>query len=138
MAYSLAFRPDGEVLAVGGYNITSLWNSRTLDKLTMFTRRLGGGLELWIRCVDFSPDGNILAIGGGDNVANLWDLSDLTAPQKIGKLRHNGDADFLRFYSRWTTVGFWRLGTIYSESTTWRHRKLFIGRIPCGLLKQVC
>ncbi|HIB98792.1 TPA: hypothetical protein EYO63_03705 [Candidatus Poribacteria bacterium] len=92
---SLAFRPDDEVL--GGYNITSLWNSRTLDKLTMFTRRLGGGLELWIRCVDFSPDGNILAIGGGDNVANLWDLSDLTAPQKIGRLRHNGDVDFLDF-----------------------------------------
>ena len=113
---SLAFRPDDEVL--GGYNITSLWNSRTLDKLTMFTRRLGGGLELWIRCVDFSPDGNILAIGGGDNVANLWDLSDLTAPQKIGRLRHNGDVDFLDFAPDGQQLAFVARDNIL-ESTTW-------------------
>jgi len=118
VAYSLAFRPNGEVLAVGGYNITSLWNSRTHDKLTMFTRHPGGGLELWIRCVDFSPDGNILAIGSGDNVANLWDLSDLMASQKIGRLRHNGDVDFLDFAPDGQQLAFVARDNIL-ESTTW-------------------
>jgi len=84
----------------------------------MFTRHPGGGLELWIRCVDFSPDGNILAIGSGDNVANLWDLSDLMASQKIGRLRHNGDVDFLDFAPDGQQLAFVARDNIL-ESTTW-------------------
>ena len=84
----------------------------------MFTHHLGGCLELWIRCVDFSPDGNILAICSGDNVANLWDLSDLMACLKIGRLRQNEDVDFLDFAPDGQQLAFGGWDDIL-ESTTW-------------------
>ncbi len=65
---SLAFSPDGQLLAAGGEdNTIGLWQSRTGDLL-----RTLEGHSSSIRSVTFSPDGYLLAAGGEDKTVRLW------------------------------------------------------------------
>ncbi len=65
---SLAFSPDGQLLAAGGEDHTiGLWQFRTGDLL----RTLEGHTSR-IRSVSFSPDGYFLAAGGEDKTVRLW------------------------------------------------------------------
>lgn len=67
---SVAFSPDGAVLALGGYdNSIELWESARGTRMRRWETPEG-----CIATLAFSPDGRLLASGGVyDNVVHLWD-----------------------------------------------------------------
>jgi WD40 repeat protein len=83
---SLAFSPDGLVLASGGRESgmgedekgnVRLWNAATGKRLEEFT-----GHRHWVNSVAFTPDGNALVSGGFDHQVLLWDTSERVAPRR--------------------------------------------------------
>lgn len=67
---SVAFSPDGKLLATGDANgQTYLWQVEDGKLLFTFT-----GHSIWVRSVAFSPDGQTLASGSDDQTVKLWDV----------------------------------------------------------------
>jgi WD40 repeat protein len=68
---SVAFSPDGETLAAGGFERTlKLWRVSSGREVATLE-----GHEGWIASVAFSPDGTSLATGSHDQTIKLWDAS---------------------------------------------------------------
>ncbi|HEU4354033.1 MAG TPA: BTAD domain-containing putative transcriptional regulator [Actinomycetota bacterium] len=68
---TIAFSPDGRLLASGGWDgIAHVWDVRTGKLVRELNLGLAGAFSL-----DFSPDGRILAVGGWSPVASLWDVA---------------------------------------------------------------
>jgi parallel beta-helix repeat protein len=68
---SVAFSPDGKILASGSFDWTiKLWDVATGREL----RTLQGHTSP-VYSVAFSPDGKILASASGDNTIKLWDVA---------------------------------------------------------------
>ena len=69
--YSIAFSPDGTLLAAGYYSgTTQLWNVRTRRLIASLPDNAGGSAE----SVAFSPDGTLLAVGNYFGSTELWDV----------------------------------------------------------------
>jgi parallel beta-helix repeat protein len=69
---SVAFSPDGRLLASGSYKEIKLWDVASGREV----RTLSGHTS-WVNSVAFSPDGRLLASGSDDETIKLWDISDL-------------------------------------------------------------
>ena len=68
---SLAYRPDGKVLAIGG-RVIKLIDAMTGQQLAELD-----GHSFRVMGIVFSPDCKRLASGGFDGIAMVWDVSDI-------------------------------------------------------------
>jgi WD40 repeat protein len=114
-ALSVAFHPDGALLASGGKDsLIRVWDIGTGTEKTVFSRK-DSGLDV----VAFSPDGTMLAVVGGTHMVNLWDLASGREKAKLDG--HVGGGEYrlaFRPHSRTLvsagddrTARFWDTGT---------------------------
>jgi hypothetical protein len=68
---SLAFSPDGKILASGGRTgPIRFWDVATGESIRQTEKNLG-----WVVGVTFSPDGKLLASGGTARTVHLWEVA---------------------------------------------------------------
>lgn len=89
--YSIAFSPDGNFLAIGGYklaHICNIKNGEIIFSLVGHTSRISFAI--------FSPDGKTLVTCSYDGIAKIWDLK-----MEVAALNHqegnNGRVDDISF-----------------------------------------
>jgi WD40 repeat protein/tRNA A-37 threonylcarbamoyl transferase component Bud32 len=71
LGWTVAFSPDGQMLATAGDDpLVHVWDVGTGKLIRQFEQDLGNAV--W--GLEFSPDGKMLAVSGGDS-ASLWDVA---------------------------------------------------------------
>jgi WD40 repeat protein len=83
--YSIAFSPDGGMLAFGSYHKAQLWNLNSdLPGNKVLTFDNEGGPA---RSVDFTPNGRYLIVSGWRGNIYLWDLANGNQPGQPIRLK---------------------------------------------------
>jgi WD40 repeat protein len=111
---SVAFSPDGRMLAADSDRAVVLWDVKTGREM----QRLSGHSHV-VQSVAFSPVESILASAGGDMIVRLWDLTSSglaqaqqlqghTAP--VWSLAFSPDGRTLASGSHDRTVRLWHIG----------------------------
>lgn len=68
--YSIAFSPDGRIVACGTFKLIRLWDIESGENVVTLTGHTGS-----IRSLSYSSDGKILASGSFDGSVILWDVT---------------------------------------------------------------
>jgi WD40 repeat protein len=91
LVQSLAFSPDGSLLASGAYREVKLWR-RPRD-----ARRFGvtSAARGAVNAVDVSPDGSTFATAGADGVVRLWGANDGRPVKELSG--HSGPVRAVKF-----------------------------------------
>jgi WD40 repeat protein len=90
---SLAFSPDGTLLASGGYRVVKLWRRQPVTPKLNLTAGLAQGLT----SLAASPDGKWIAAGSADHGVKLWDASTGNLAKEFSG--HTGAVTSLKFSS---------------------------------------
>ncbi|HRQ41159.1 MAG TPA: helix-turn-helix domain-containing protein [Chloroflexota bacterium] len=75
---SIAFSPDGRVLAIAGATQVAFWDANTGEKLFTLSGESAGatiGYNIGVGKISFSPDGQRLAVANMDGASKVWDLA---------------------------------------------------------------
>jgi WD40 repeat protein len=91
LVYSLAFSPDGKLLATAGFdNVVILWDFAAGKEARKLTGHTGA-----VYCVAFSKDGKLLASSSLDKTIRLWNVADGKFLREIKG--HTGIVDSVAF-----------------------------------------
>ena len=108
--HTLAYSPDGRILAVGSSLGIHLFNSSDLQLLKFIPT------DTWVRALAFSPDGSMLASGSYDTNVRLWRASDGTLLKEltghtawVRSLAFSPDGKWLATASDDNTVRLWNM-----------------------------
>jgi WD40 repeat protein len=74
-AFSLAISPDGVTLASGYWNVVTLWNMLTGERLAVLE-----GFGRYVEGLSFSKDGKLLAAGTDFGELQIWDVRRRVRP----------------------------------------------------------
>ena len=120
--YSLAFSPDGRMLASASRDGSiKLWKLDSNNFLSL-EQTIENAHKKGVNSLAFSPNGNILATGGRDNTVKLWEKDNKgkfkNSPYKrlpeqfddlVWSLAWSPDGEKIVIASRDTTVKLWNL-----------------------------
>ena len=120
---SVAFSPDGDTLAGGGFDLkVRLWNPKTGElKQTL------SGHSHWVRDVAFTRDGNRLASASVDRTVRFWDVKTGELQQTIHGLGEFNGVLALSPDGNTLAVGGTRITVLAREAGLWKHRHKIIG-----------
>jgi WD40 repeat protein len=112
-ARSLAISPDGMTLAAGYWDVVTLWNVLTGERLAVLQ-----GFGRYVEGLSFSKDGHLLAATDDLGGIEIWDVQ---SHRRLHSLQTGGGFVSEPVFSpdaRWIAVGVYGLGTVFLIDVT--------------------
>ncbi len=120
--YSIAFSPNGKILASSDEVAVRLWDIVTSSDVVTVEGHTASVLS-----VAYSPDGTTLASGSGDNTVKFWDIATetniatLEDAGGVNSIAYSPDGTTLASGSGDNTVKFWDVSTRTNTATLAGH-----------------